>query len=142
MARFCVRVLDRFLSRRGHAVSAAVAAASDDVAAASAHGQWPGRRPVLRQLSRRRPRSQSAAAPVPHQRQIGVGWASLRTELPPPAASATLTPITWSMQRSPRTERCRRWLQRERRRLLEGLFAAATEREQALLRRLLSGELR
>jgi DNA ligase 1 len=75
------------------------------------------------------------------QRQIGVGWAALRS-LPPPAALPTLTvtdvdaafsgigAITGKGSQARRTER------------IDSMFAAATNTEQTFLRRLLSGELR
>ena len=75
------------------------------------------------------------------QRQIGVGWAALRS-LPPPAARPTLTvtdvdaafsglgAITGKGSQARRTER------------IDSIFAAATNTEQTFLRRLLSGELR
>jgi ATP-dependent DNA ligase len=75
------------------------------------------------------------------QRQIGVGWASLR-DLPPPAAAPVLTVAevdaafeTIGAQSGPGS-------QGERRRLLAGLFECATEPEQRFLRQLLIGELR
>ncbi len=75
------------------------------------------------------------------QRQIGVGWASLR-EVPPPAPVSTLTVAevdaalaTIGAQSGPGS-------QGERRRLLTALFGAATEGEQRFLRGLLTGELR
>ncbi|WP_029111508.1 ATP-dependent DNA ligase [Mycobacterium sp. URHD0025] len=75
------------------------------------------------------------------QRQIGVGWAALRS-LPTPAEIPTLTVtgvdsafteikgITGKGSQSLRAE------------LVRGLFAAATDTEQTFLRRLLGGELR
>jgi DNA ligase-1 len=75
------------------------------------------------------------------QRQIGVGWSSLR-ELPPPATEATLTLAGVH-------EACERigalagpGSQAARRAALAALFAAATEPEQRFLRALLTGELR
>ncbi len=75
------------------------------------------------------------------QRQIGVGWASLRSR--PPAASApgltvtgvhaTFTEIGAVSGKGSQTRRAE---------LLAKLFAAATEPEQTFLVRLLSGELR
>ena len=122
----------------------AVAAASDDVAAASARTAKVARlAALLQQLS---PAEAAVAvswlAGALTQRQIGVGWASLRTELPPPAASETLTIDAVETTLSRIGALSGAGSQRERRRLLEGLFASATEREQAFLRRLLSGELR
>lgn len=75
------------------------------------------------------------------QRQIGVGFASLR-DLPPPAATATLTVARLDtaleeigVQRGPGSQVARR-------RLLGQLFAAATADEQRYLRSLLTGEVR
>ena len=75
------------------------------------------------------------------QRQIGVGWAALRS-LPDPAAEprlhvrevdATLTDIGAVSGKGSQARRAE---------LLAGLFAAATDVEQLFLRRLLTGELR
>jgi len=75
------------------------------------------------------------------QRQIGVGWAALRS-LPPPApdpvltasaVDAAFTQIGAVSGKGSRTRRAE---------LVAGLFAAATDVEQAFLRRLLGGELR
>jgi DNA ligase-1 len=75
------------------------------------------------------------------QRQIGVGWASLRA-LPPPADSASLivravhdtfTEIGGSSGPGSQARRAA---------LLTELFGAATQVEQTFLRRLLSGDLR
>lgn len=75
------------------------------------------------------------------QRQIGVGWAALRT-LPPPAerpahtvagVDAIFTDIGAVTGQGSVARRAA---------LLDGLFGAATEPEQAFLRRLLGGELR
>ena len=122
----------------------AVAAASDDVAAAPARTAKVARlAALLRELS-----PAEAAVAVSWlsgaltQRQIGVGWTSLRGELPSPAVGATLTieAVEDTFTRIGAVTGA--GSQRERRQLLDGLFAAATEREQAFLRRLLGGELR
>jgi DNA ligase-1 len=75
------------------------------------------------------------------QRQIGVGWASLR-EVPPPAAAASLTvaEVDAGFERIGR--QAGPGSQAERRRLLAGLLGRATGAEQRFLVRLLSGELR
>jgi ATP-dependent DNA ligase I len=75
------------------------------------------------------------------QRQIGVGWASLR-EVPPPAAAASLTvaEVDAGFERIGR--QAGPGSQAERRRLLAGLLGRATAAEQRFLVRLLSGELR
>ncbi|HZD38939.1 MAG TPA: ATP-dependent DNA ligase, partial [Actinomycetes bacterium] len=75
------------------------------------------------------------------QRQIGVGWASLRD--PPPAAGA---PSLQVLEVDQAFERIGRQAgpgsQGERKRLLAGLLGRATASEQRFLARLLSGELR
>ncbi len=75
------------------------------------------------------------------QRQIGVGWASLRT-LPPPAHSPSLTVAAVDATFTDIGAVSGKGSQARRADLLGSLFAAATETEQMFLRRLLSGELR
>ncbi|GFG97143.1 putative DNA ligase [Mycobacterium timonense] len=75
------------------------------------------------------------------QRQIGVGWAALRSR-PPPAADATLTVGGVDATFSEIGAVSGKGAQARRADLLAALFAAATETEQAFLLRLLSGELR
>lgn len=75
------------------------------------------------------------------QRQIGVGWASLRS-LPEPAAEPTLTVRGVDAAFSEIGNTSGKGSQSRRTELLAGLFAAATEIEQTFLRRLLAGELR
>lgn len=75
------------------------------------------------------------------QRQIGVGWASLRA-LPDPAAHPTLTVSDVEARLSAIGQVAGRGSQSRRAELLGALFAAATATEQTFLRRLLSGELR
>jgi DNA ligase-1 len=75
------------------------------------------------------------------QRQIGVGWASLR-DLPPPAEIATLTVAELDETLERIGERRGAGSQVERRRLLGDLFTAATADEQRYLRGLLTGEVR
>jgi DNA ligase-1 len=75
------------------------------------------------------------------QRQIGVGWAVLRS-LPPPAAHPMLTVTDVNAAFSEIGAVSGRGSQARRADLVAGLFAAATETEQTFLRRLLSGELR
>jgi DNA ligase 1 len=75
------------------------------------------------------------------QRQIGVGWASLRSR--PPAASApelTVTGVHTTLTEIGAVSG--KGSQARRAELLAKLFATATEPEQAFLVRLLSGELR
>jgi DNA ligase 1 len=75
------------------------------------------------------------------QRQIGVGWASLR-EVPPPAAAASLTVAELDAGFERIGRQAGPGSQAERRRLLAGLLGRATAAEQRFLVRLLSGELR
>ncbi|MGH3737406.1 MAG: ATP-dependent DNA ligase [Micromonosporaceae bacterium] len=75
------------------------------------------------------------------QRQIGVGWASLR-ELPPPAEVATLTVAGVDALLQRIGEQQGAGSQAARRALLGELFGAATGDEQHYLRRLLIGEVR
>ncbi len=75
------------------------------------------------------------------QRQIGVGWASLR-DVPAPAAEPSLgvAEVDAAFERIGRQGGA--GSQAERRRLLTGVFARATAPEQRFLRQLLVGELR
>jgi DNA ligase 1 len=75
------------------------------------------------------------------QRQIGVGWAALRT-VPPPASESTLTIGQVDATFSTIGAASGSGSQARRRELLGGLLAAATATEQDFLRRLLGGELR
>lgn len=75
------------------------------------------------------------------QRQIGVGWAALRS-LPPPAAATTLTVDEVDDRFSAIKAVAGKGSQATRSGLVRDLFGAATEVEQAFLRRLLGGELR
>lgn len=75
------------------------------------------------------------------QRQIGVGWASLRSR-PPPAPHPTLTVTGVDTRFSEIGAVSGKGSQARRAELIAGLFAAATEAEQAFLLRLLGGELR
>ncbi|ETW21100.1 ATP-dependent DNA ligase [Mycobacterium gastri] len=75
------------------------------------------------------------------QRRIGVGWASLRS-LPPPAGHATLTVAGVDAAFSEIGATSGSGSQARRAQLVFELFSAATESEQTLLLRLLSGELR
>lgn len=75
------------------------------------------------------------------QRQIGVGWASLRS-LPPPAADASLTVAEVDARFTEIGAVSGKGSQARRSGLLADLFAAATAAEQTFLRRLLTGELR
>lgn len=75
------------------------------------------------------------------QRQIGVGWAALRS-LPPPASSPTLTVGQVDATFTEIGAVSGKGSQTRRAALITGLFAAATETEQTFLLRLLGGELR
>jgi DNA ligase-1 len=75
------------------------------------------------------------------QRQIGVGWASLRSR-PPPASHPVLTVTGVDATFSEIGAVSGKGAQARRAELVAGLFAAATETEQAFLLRLLGGELR
>jgi DNA ligase-1 len=75
------------------------------------------------------------------QRQIGVGWAALRS-LPPPAESASLTVGGVDAAFTEVGGTSGSGSQARRAGLLADLFGAATEAEQTFLRRLLGGDLR
>lgn len=75
------------------------------------------------------------------QRQIGVGWASLRSR-PPPASVPALTVTAVDAAFSEIGAVSGKGSQARRADLLAALFAAATELEQTFLTRLLGGELR
>jgi DNA ligase 1 len=75
------------------------------------------------------------------QRQIGVGWASLR-DLPPAADAATLTVTEVDGRLAEMGAVAGAGSQARRRDLVRSLFAAATSDEQRLLRGIISGEVR
>jgi DNA ligase-1 len=75
------------------------------------------------------------------QRQIGVGWASLRG-LPPPAEQSLLTVAEVDAALAEIGEQSGPGSQARRRELLAALFAAATAEEQRMLTGLISGEVR
>ena len=75
------------------------------------------------------------------QRQIGVGWAALRS-LPPAAPQPSLTVASVDATLSRIGAVAGKGSAARRAELVAGLFAAATEAEQTFLRRLLGGELR
>ncbi|HZE51509.1 MAG TPA: ATP-dependent DNA ligase [Jatrophihabitantaceae bacterium] len=120
-----------------------VAAASAEIAQTSARGAKVTRlAALLRQLA---PDEAAVAASwlsgeLP-QRQIGVGWAALRN-IGAPAAAATLTISAVDAAFSEIKGLSGPGSQGRRRDLLDGLFGAATAREQEFLRRLLGGDLR
>lgn len=76
------------------------------------------------------------------QRQIGVGWASLRSRPPPGPEPPTLTVAGVDAAFFEIGAVSGKGSQARRTDLLNALFAAATETEQAFLVRLLGGELR
>ena len=75
------------------------------------------------------------------QRQIGVGWAALRS-LPPPAVAPVLTVTGVDAAFTEIGGTAGKGSQARRAALVADLFGAATEAEQTFLRRLLGGELR
>lgn len=75
------------------------------------------------------------------QRQIGVGWAALRS-LPPPADEPTLDVLDIDARFTEIGQVAGKGSQARRAELVSGLFSQATEFEQTFLRRLLGGELR
>jgi DNA ligase 1 len=75
------------------------------------------------------------------QRQIGVGWASLRA-VPDPAPEPSLTVAAVDARFGDIGATSGKGSQARRAELLAALFGAATDLEQTFLRRLLTGELR
>ena len=75
------------------------------------------------------------------QRQIGVGWAALRS-VPAPAQASSLTVLAVDKAFAQIGAVAGKGSAAERKRLVAELFAAATAEEQYFLVRLLSGELR
>jgi DNA ligase-1 len=75
------------------------------------------------------------------QRQIGVGWAALRS-MPPAATQASLTVLDVDVRFSEIGAVAGKGSQARRAGLVSGLFGQATDAEQTFLRRLLGGELR
>ena len=75
------------------------------------------------------------------QRQIGVGWAALRS-LPPPAPQSSLTVIGVDAAFAAIGAVSGKGSQLRRAELVAELLTSATETEQTFLRRLLTGELR
>ena len=74
------------------------------------------------------------------QRQIGVGWATLR-QAPSPAGTATLTLTDVDAALSAIGSAAGKGSQATRKQLVDELFGQATAKEQSFLRGLLSGEL-
>ncbi|MHC9293042.1 ATP-dependent DNA ligase [Mycobacterium sp. LTG2003] len=126
---------------------AEVAAASADVAATSARLAKIGRIATL--LTRVADDGDARLVAVAvswlsgelPQRQIGVGWAALRS-LPAPAATPTLTVADVDSRLSEIGGVSGKGSQARRAELVRDLFSTATDAEQTFLRRLLSGELR
>ncbi|MFF4158050.1 ATP-dependent DNA ligase [Streptomyces sp. NPDC001678] len=75
------------------------------------------------------------------QRRTGVGWSTLR-DVPAPAAVPSLTVGDVDRALTAIAAVAGKGAQTERKRLLDGLLGAATEREQWFLLRLIGGELR
>ncbi|HEY0167433.1 MAG TPA: ATP-dependent DNA ligase [Jatrophihabitans sp.] len=120
-----------------------VAATSDELAATAARGEK-----VAKLAALLRTCSAIEAATVVSwlsgeltQRQIGVGWAALRS-LPPPAAEPSLDVAAVETALTEIGGTVGSGSQGRRRQLLHALFAAATHREQRFLTRLLTGDLR
>lgn len=120
-----------------------VAATSDELAATAARGEKVAKLAVLLRTC-----SATEAATVVSwligeltQRQIGVGWAALRS-LPPPAAESNLDVAAVEAALTEIGGIAGSGSQSRRRQALRTLFAAATEREQQFLTRLLTGDLR
>ena len=76
-----------------------------------------------------------------HQRRTGLGWAALR-DLPPPATEPTLTVRDVDAAFASMADLAGPGSAQARSTATVALFGAATEREQAFLRGLVSGELR
>jgi len=121
----------------------AVAEASGDVAATSSRKAKSARIASLL--------AESDASDVPvivtwlsgelPQRQIGVGWAALRT-MPAPAEASTLTVASVHDRFSAIKDESGAGSQARRAALLTDLFTSASDVEQTFLRRLMGGELR
>ncbi|KAA1250957.1 ATP-dependent DNA ligase [Mycobacterium simiae] len=122
-----------------------VAATSLDVGGTSSRLSKVGR--IAELLRRAAPEPQLVAIIVAwlsgdlRQRQIGVGWASLRS-LPPPAPHASLTVAGVDAAFTKIGAVSGSGSQARRAQLIAELFSAATESEQTFLVRLLGGELR
>jgi DNA ligase 1 len=122
---------------------AQVAATSDDLAVTAARGAKINR---LATLLRSTPPAEAATvvswlSGELTQRQIGIGWAALRT-LPPPAAEPGLEVAAVDAAFTEIGAAVGPGSQARRRELLDALFGAATHREQRFLARLLTGDLR
>ncbi|MGI5218816.1 ATP-dependent DNA ligase [Nocardia sp. CA-290969] len=126
---------------------AEVAAASADIASASARRAKTDRLAALLRRSASDGDARLVAVTASWlsgelpQRQIGVGWAALRS-LPPPAPAPTLTVAEVDARFTRIGAVAGKGSRTERAELLRDLFTTASELEQTFLRRLLSGELR
>ena len=124
-----------------------VAAASTDVGAVSARSAKIAR--IAELLSRAAAESDPTLVAIVvawlsgelPQRQIGVGWAALRS-LPVPAAEPSLTVRAVDATFTEIGAVAGKGSQARRSELINAVFSAATEAEQTFLRRLLGGELR
>jgi DNA ligase 1 len=124
-----------------------VAAASTDVGAVSARSAKIAR--IAELLSRAAAESDPTLVAIIvawlsgelPQRQIGVGWAALRS-LPAPAVEPSLTVRGVDATFTEIGAVAGKGSQARRSELINAVFAAATEAEQTFLRRLLGGELR
>jgi DNA ligase-1 len=124
-----------------------VAAASTDVGAVSARSAKIAR--IAELLSRAAAESDPTLVAIIvawlsgelPQRQIGVGWAALRS-LPAPAVEPSLTVRGVDATFTEIGAVAGKGSQARRSQLINAVFAAATEAEQTFLRRLLGGELR
>ncbi len=119
---------------------------ADASAAVAATAARLGKVALLAEVLSRAPADEAAAAVAflsgeLRQRQIGVGWATLR-EVPPPAGSPGLRVGETDAIFEQVGKQAGAGSQAARRDLLAGLFARATGPEQAFLRQLLVGELR
>jgi ATP-dependent DNA ligase I len=119
---------------------------ADASAAVAATAARLGKVALLAEVLARAPADEAAAAVAflsgeLRQRQIGVGWATLR-EVPPPAGSPSLRVGETDALFEQVGKQAGAGSQAARRDLLAGLFARATAPEQTFLRQLLVGELR
>jgi DNA ligase-1 len=120
-----------------------LAATSDQLAATTARGQKVA---LLAELVRTCPQAEVATvvswlSGELTQGQIGVGWTALR-DLAPPAVEPRLEVAAVETTFTEIGASTGTGSQGRRRQLLHALFAAATEREQQFLTRLLTGDLR
>jgi DNA ligase 1 len=120
-----------------------LATTSAEVSATAARGTKVDR---IAELLRRLPPTEAAISVAwlsgeLTQRQLGIGWAALRS-MPPPAQTATLTIAGVDAMFTELKSAVGAGSRAQRRALLWTVFATATESEQGFMRRLLSGDLR